>query len=107
MLGIWSQAVSPSIARHPLATDHPQPIACVAAPAALATDLNRDLTAPIATTTVYELPHRSEPFAAVLEVRWVFGTTETSMMMAAFPDCVRIDKFPEAFGPKDVDSPTT
>ena len=29
------------------------------------------------------------------------------MMMAAFPDRVRIDKFPEAFGPKDVDSPTT
>ena len=25
------------------------------------------------------------------------------MMMAAFPDCVRKDKFPEAFGPKDVD----
>lgn len=29
------------------------------------------------------------------------------MMMAAFPHCVRKDKFPEAFGPKDVDSPTT
>ena len=35
----------------------------------------------------------------------MFGATETSMMMAAFPDCVRIDTFPEAFGPKDVDSP--
>lgn len=69
MLGIWSRALSPSIARHPLATDHPQPIACVAALAALATDLTRDLTAPIATTSVYELPHRSEPLAAVLEVQ--------------------------------------
>jgi creatinine amidohydrolase len=29
------------------------------------------------------------------------------MMMAAFPDCVRKDKVPEAFGPKDVESPTT
>ena len=29
------------------------------------------------------------------------------MMMAAFPDCVRKNKLPEAFGPKDVHSPTT
>ena len=81
-----------------------------AALAALATDLTRDLKAPIATTSVYALPHLSESFAAVLEdqkgVRHACEA-ETSMMMAAFLDCVRKDKLSEAFGPKDVDSPTT
>jgi len=52
---------------------------------------------------VYELPRRSGPFAAVLEVQ----KGVSAMMVAAFPDCVRKDKLPEAFGPKDVDSPTT
>ena len=28
------------------------------------------------------------------------------MMMAVYPDCVRQEKLPDAFGPKDVDSPT-
>jgi hypothetical protein len=27
------------------------------------------------------------------------------MMLAAFPDCVRTDKMPEAFGPSDISSP--
>jgi creatinine amidohydrolase len=29
------------------------------------------------------------------------------MMMTAFSACVRKEKLPEAFGPKDLDSPTT
>src|SRR5262249_4698081 len=78
-----------------------------AALAALATDLTRELKAPIETTSVYALPHRSEAFAAVLEdqkgVRHACEA-ETSMMMAAFPDCVRNGKIPEAVGPKNMES---
>jgi creatinine amidohydrolase len=81
-----------------------------AALAALATDLTRELKTPIATTSVYALPHKHESFASVLEdqkgVRHACEA-ETSMMMAAFSDCVRKDKLPEAYGPKDVDSPTS
>jgi len=81
-----------------------------AALATLVTDLTRELKAPIATTSVYGLPHRSKAFAAVLEdqegVRHACEA-ETSMMMRAFSACVRKEKLPEAFGPKDLDSPTT
>jgi creatinine amidohydrolase len=81
-----------------------------AALTALTTDLARELKAPIATTSVYALPHKHESFAPVLEdqkgVRHACEA-ETSMMMAAFSDCVRKDKLPEAFGPKDMDSPTS
>jgi creatinine amidohydrolase len=80
-----------------------------AALAALLTDLTRELKAPIAATSVYGLPHRSKAFAAVLEdqegVRHACEA-ETSMMMAAFADCVRKDKLAKAFGPKDTESPT-
>jgi creatinine amidohydrolase len=80
-----------------------------AALAALTTDLARELDAPIATTSVYALPHKHGSFAPVLQdqkgVRHACEA-ETSMMMAAFSDCVRKEKLTEAFGPKDMDSPT-
>jgi creatinine amidohydrolase len=82
----------------------------MAALTALTTDLTQELKAPIATTSVYALPHKHGSFAPVLEdqkgVRHACEA-ETSMIMAAFPDCVRKDKLPEAFGPNDVDSPTS
>jgi len=81
-----------------------------AALSALTTDLARELKAPIGTTSVYALPHKHGSFAPVLEdqkgVRHACEA-ETSMMMAAFPDCVRKDKLAEAFGPNDLESPTT
>jgi creatinine amidohydrolase len=59
-------------------------------------------------TTLYTLPHASGAYAEVLEdqkeVRHACEA-ETSMMLAAFPDCVRTDKVPEAFGPSDISSP--
>jgi creatinine amidohydrolase len=81
-----------------------------AALTALTTDLSRELRAPIATTSVYALPHKHGSFAPVLEdqkgVRHACEA-ETSMMMAAFPDCVRKNKLAKAFGPKAAESPTT
>src|SRR4051794_29094360 len=79
-----------------------------AALVAMTTDLGRDLKAPIGMTTLYTLPHASGAYAEVLEdqkeVRHACEA-ETSMMLAAFPDCVRTDKVPEAFGPSDISSP--
>jgi len=80
-----------------------------AALTALTTDLSRELKAPIGTTSVYALPHKHGSFTPVLEdqkgVRHACEA-ETSMMMAAFADCVRKDKLAKAFGPKDTESPT-
>jgi creatinine amidohydrolase len=76
----------------------------VAALNALTTDLARELDAPIATTTLYALPHQSGAYAKILEdqkgVRHACEA-ETSMMLAAFADCVRRDRIAEAFGPMD------
>jgi creatinine amidohydrolase len=69
---------------------------------ALTTDLHRDLEAPIATTTFYALPHETDAYAEVLEdQKGVMHAceAETSMMLAAFADCVRNDKILEAVGP--------
>jgi creatinine amidohydrolase len=72
----------------------------IAALNALTTDLAQELGAPIATTTLYNLPHESGAYAAILEdqkgVRHACEA-ETSMMLAAFADCVRDDRIPEAF----------
>jgi creatinine amidohydrolase len=74
----------------------------IAALNALTTDLAQELNAPIATTSFYSLPHESDAFANILEdqkgVRHACEA-ETSMMLAAFPDCVRKGRIPEAFGP--------
>jgi creatinine amidohydrolase len=74
----------------------------IAALNALTTDLARELRAPIATTTLYALPHESGAYAEILEdqkgVRHACEA-ETSMMLAAFADCVRRDRISEAFGP--------
>ena len=79
-----------------------------AALVAMITDLARDLKAPIGMTTLYTLPHATGAYAEVLEdqteVRHACEA-ETSMMLAAFPDCVRTDKVPEAFGPSEIGSP--
>lgn len=72
----------------------------IAALNALTTDLAHELGAPIATTTLYNLPHESGAYAKILEdqksVRHACEA-ETSMMLAAFADCVRNDRIPEAF----------
>lgn len=72
----------------------------IAALNALTTDLAHELGAPIATTTLYNLPHGSGAYAEILEdqkgVRHACEA-ETSMMLAAFADCVRNDRIPEAY----------
>ena len=74
----------------------------VAALSTLTTDLTRELGAPIATTTLYSLAHESGAYAEILEdqkgVRHACEA-ETSMMLAAFADCVRTGRIAEAFGP--------
>ena len=69
---------------------------------ALTTDLARELSAPIATASLYSLPQESGAYAAILEdqntVRHACEA-ETSMMLASFADCVRRDRIAEAFGP--------
>jgi creatinine amidohydrolase len=74
----------------------------IAALAALNTDLSRELDAPIATTSLYVLPHAAGAYRDVLEdqegVRHACEA-ETSMMLAVAPDCVRRDKISEAVGP--------
>lgn len=74
----------------------------IAALNTLTTDLALELGAPIATTTLYNLPQESGAYAQILEdqkgVRHACEA-ETSMMLAAFADCVRRDRITEAFGP--------
>ena len=74
----------------------------VAALNAMTTDLARELSAPIATTTLYSLPHESGAYAEILEDQKTVRhacEAETSMMLASFADCVRSDRIVEAFGP--------
>src|SRR5205823_5020636 len=76
----------------------------IAALNALTTELARELEAPIATTTLYSLPHEKGAFAKVLEDQKGVQhacEAETSMMMAAFSDCVRSDRLVEAVGPEN------
>lgn len=74
----------------------------IAALNAFTTDLARELAAPIATTTLYNLAHESGAYAKILEdqqgVRHACEA-ETSMMLAGFADCVRKERIGEAFGP--------
>ena len=73
----------------------------IAALNALTTDLTHELSAAIATTTLYNLAHESGAYATILEdqqgVRHACEA-ETSMMLAAFADCVRRDRIGEAHG---------
>jgi creatinine amidohydrolase len=74
----------------------------MAALAALTTDLTRELDAPIATTSYWNLPHANGGFEAILETQTGVQhacEAETSMMMAAKADCVRADRLAEAKGP--------
>jgi creatinine amidohydrolase len=80
----------------------------IAALTALTTDLAMELGATIGTTTLYSLPMNSGAYEAVLEDQKGVQhacEAETSMMMAAFPDCVRKDKLKQAVGPKVSDAP--
>ena len=80
----------------------------IAALTALTTDLAQELKAPIATTTLYSLPHATGAYEPVLEdQKGVMHAceAETSMMLAAFPDCVRNEKIAKAVGPATVASP--
>ena len=75
----------------------------VAALTALTTDLTRELKAPIATATVYSLPHERGTFAPMLQdQKGVLHAceAETSMMMAAFAECVRQRSSTPQSGPK-------
>src|SRR5580693_3370187 len=75
----------------------------VAALNALTTDLARELAAPIATTTLYSLPHESGAYAGILEDQKTVRhacEAETSMMLASFADCVRRERIAGAFGPQ-------
>jgi creatinine amidohydrolase len=73
----------------------------IAALAAMTTDLTHELSAPIATTTLYNLAHESGQYAKILEdqegVRHACEA-ETSMMLASFADCVRKARISEAYG---------
>jgi creatinine amidohydrolase len=74
----------------------------IAALNALTIDLARELGAPIATTTFYNLPHETGAYAKILEDQQTVRhacEAETSMMLAAFADCVRRDRIADAFGP--------
>lgn len=74
----------------------------MAALSALTTDLTRDLGLAIATTSYWNLPHASGAFAAILDTQEGVQhacEAETSMMLAAAPDCVRTDRLAEAAGP--------
>jgi len=74
----------------------------IAALAALTTDLTLELDMPIATTEIYTLAHESGEYKKILEDQPGVHhacEAETSMMMAAFGDCVRSDKISKAFGP--------
>jgi creatinine amidohydrolase len=69
---------------------------------AMTTDLARELSAPIAATLLYSLPHESGAYAEILEDQKTVRhacEAETSMMLASFADCVRSDRIVEAFGP--------
>ena len=77
----------------------------IAALAALTTDLAQELSAPIATTTLYDLAHRADAYAPILEDQTGVQhacEAETSMMLAAYADCVRTDRIGEAFNPRGV-----
>jgi creatinine amidohydrolase len=75
----------------------------IAALNALTTDLAQELSAPIATTTFYNLAHESGAYAKILEDQTAVRhacEAETSMMLAGFSDCVRRERIGEAFGPQ-------
>jgi creatinine amidohydrolase len=74
----------------------------MAALTALTTDLAHDLSAPIATTSYWNLPHETGAFAKVLETQTGVQhacEAETSMMMAAAPDLVDRSRLGDAHGP--------
>ncbi len=80
----------------------------IAALTAMTTDLAMELKAPIATTTLYSLPIQANAFDGILQDQKGIQhacEAEASMMMAAFGDCVRADKLPEAYGPQDARGP--
>lgn len=80
----------------------------MAALGALTTDLALELGAPIATTTLYSLPMATGAYDGILEDQKGVQhacEAETSMMMAAFPDCVRKGKLKQAVGPVVSDAP--
>lgn len=77
----------------------------IAALAAMTTDLAQELSAPIATTTLYDFAHQSDAYVSILEDQTGVQhacEAESSMMLAAFPDCVRTDRISEAFNPRGV-----
>lgn len=77
----------------------------IAALSAFTTELTLELDMPIASTEIYTLAHESGRYKEVLEDQQGVQhacEAETSMMMAAFNDCVRSDNLPKAHGPMAV-----
>lgn len=80
----------------------------VAALSAFTTELAMELKTPIAVTTLYSLPHQTEAYAPILDDQKGVEhacEAETSMMLAAFPDCVRKDRIAEAHGGRGEQAP--
>ncbi len=78
----------------------------IAALAALTTDLGLELSAPIATTTLYSVAHATGAYKPILEDQEGVQhacEAETSMMLAAFADCVRMDRIKDAYNPAGTD----
>jgi creatinine amidohydrolase len=72
---------------------------------ALTTDLALELDAPIATTTLYSVAQDNGSYAKILEDQEGVQhacEAETSMMLAAFADCVRQDRIKDAYNPNGV-----
>ncbi len=77
----------------------------IAALSALVSDLTHELEAPIAVTTLYSLATETDAYKGILEDQDSVQhacEAETSMMLAAFADCVRQGRIKEAFNPKGV-----
>ena len=77
----------------------------IAALGALTTDLALELDAPIATTTFYAAAHDNGSYAKILEDQEGVQhacEAETSLMLAAFADCVRRDRIKDGYNGKGV-----
>lgn len=72
---------------------------------AMTTDLALELGTPIATTTLYNVAHETGAYAKILEDQEGVQhacEAETSMMLAAFADCVRRDRIKDAYNPNGI-----
>jgi creatinine amidohydrolase len=77
----------------------------IAALSTLVTDLTHELSTPLAVTTLYSVAQETGVFAEILEDQDGVQhacEAETSMMLAAFADCVRQERLKDAYNPRGV-----